>query len=185
MVNRIKPVKRRRPSKKSSRRQGKSSPTSAATRSVRLAIEQCRKAQELLSSRALGVLAVADRLGEAAKEECLSGLARDFAGQQFPRDVVALRDAFAEVPSQSLPAGLEVLRKLPAALLQWLDEHMRLTPELCTGQELEVPAKSLENFQIEGENPAASHGLAKIKVLAPGWKYKGKGILPPQVEILA
>ena len=61
---------------------------------------------------------------------------------------------------------------------------MKLTPELAAGQELDVPVKSLQSFQVEGDIPVASHGLAKIKVLAPGWKYKGKGLLPPNVEIL-
>jgi hypothetical protein len=154
----------------------------ATGRQDRAAVERARKdvtrAAETLEAKVVALERAADRIGSAALEAERESLAAELAGDRILRDVLELHDAFAAAPPGTLPAGLEVLRKLPDALLDWASRRLGLQPHLRRGEELEVPADRLAAYDLD--RPAAAAGLVRLRIVAPGWKRAGRVLVKPQ-----
>jgi hypothetical protein len=54
------------------------------------------------------------------------------------------------------------LRLSPEATLNWLCRHLDLSQHLQSGQELEVPAEQLSQYDLQGAPPAPEQPLAKL-----------------------
>ncbi len=94
-----------------------------------------------------------------------------------------LERALAAAAAGTLPADLEALRKLPAAILEWAQRRLGLVPHLAVGQELEIPPDRLSAFALEGTLPPRG-SLVRVRVLSPGWKRGPRMLVPPRVMIV-
>jgi hypothetical protein len=148
----------------------------------RAAVERARralaKATDALGARASALSSVADHIADAAVERERDALATELAADRILRDVLELREAFAAAPAGSLPPDVEVQRKLPEALLDWVSRRFGVQPYLERGDELEVPAERLSGYELDGPPPV--RGLVRVRVLAPGWKRAGRVLVKPQ-----
>ena len=88
---------------------------------------------------------------------------------------------FRPLLQAALPPALEVLRKLPDGLLDWVQRRFGVQAHLRAGDELEVPAQRLSAYDVEGAPPAGS-GLVRLRVLAPGWKRGGRVLVKPHAK---
>jgi predicted amidohydrolase len=109
------------------------------------------------------------------KQELVNTVVQD----NLLHDLKQLRTALAATP---LSADL---RLLPEATLNWLCRHLDLSQHPQPGQELEVPADRLRQYDLEGPPPDAAKSLVKLQVLAPGWKHQGQIVIPPRVALAA
>src|SRR5688572_21589078 len=154
----------------------------AAAGKDRAAVERARralaKATDALAARASALSVVADRIAAAAVDGERDALATELGADRILRDVLELKDAFAAAPAGSLPPALEVLRKLPDALLDWVSRRFGVQPYLKRGDELELPAERLAGYELDGPPPA--RGLVRVRILAPGWKRAGRVLVKPQ-----
>ncbi|MBI2216640.1 MAG: hypothetical protein HYU51_05025 [Candidatus Rokubacteria bacterium] len=152
------------------------------SRSVAKALSDVERAYRTLSARGDDLLAVAHRAHDEAVEAHRAALAHEMADRYFLRDILALRDALANVALGALPNAIEGLRTLPAALIDWLVATLDVVPHLECGQRLEVPKSRLADFVLEGEEPATELVLVKLVVVRPGWKRRGSVLVRPTVE---
>ena len=140
---------------------------------------QLAKAQTKLSACGIDLLNVAHAIGRNAvatfKQELVNSLVQD----NLLHDLEQLRTALAPT---SLSADL---RLLPEATLNWLCRHLDLSQHLQPGQEIEVPAERLRQYDLEGPPPDAAKSLVKLQVLAPGWKHQGQIVIRPRVNVAA
>jgi hypothetical protein len=154
----------------------------ASARRDRAAVERARRdlarATDAVASRAAALVRVADRIRDAAVEAERQSLASELASDRLLRDVLELREALAAAPAGTLPPALEVLRKLPDGLLDWVQRRFGVQAHLRAGDELEVPAQRLSAYDVEGAPPPGS-GLVRLRVLAPGWKRGGRVLVKP------
>lgn len=99
-------------------------------------------------------------------------------------DLVAL-DRILSTGMNSDDDGLVRLRAVPAAVLRWAAANMNVEPILSVGEEREVPVAALERYDCD-KTPAIRSGpgrLVIVRVLAPGWKWRGKVLVKPRVAI--
>jgi len=141
------------------------------------------QAAEALRAAAAALARVADQIAEDAVESERASLAAELASEQIARDVLKLERALGSAPAGTLPGDLEVLRKLPAAILEWAQRRLGLVPHLAVGQELEIPPDRLSAFALEGTLPPRG-GLVRVRVLSPGWKRGGRILVLPRVMIV-
>jgi len=158
-------------------------PIGADARRVAAAVKRFEQAYRVAGSRADDLAALAHGIGEAAAAKQRTLLARDCAERQLLRDVVALREAFADLPAGALPAPLEPLRLLPDALLQWMEQRLDLEPVGQAGELKELPAAKLANYAYNFEKPADPATLVRVRVAACGWKHGAAVLIPPQVVL--
>jgi hypothetical protein len=144
-------------------------------RQVQDVLDQLAKAQAELTARGIDLLNVAHAIGRNAvatfKQELVHSLVQD----NLLHDLEQLRTALAPTP---LSADL---RLLPEATLNWLCRNLDLSQHLQLGQELEVPAEQLSQYDLQGAPPAPEQPLAKLRVVTPGWKHQGHVLILPQV----
>ena len=95
------------------------------------------------------------------------------------QDLDQLRTEIAAIP---LPANP---RLLPEATLNWLCRHLELSQHLHPGQELEVPAAQLSQYDLAGPAPDSAKPLVNLQVVAPGWKHRGQIVIRPRVVVAA
>jgi hypothetical protein len=126
---------------------------------------------------------VADQIGAEALESERGRLAAELASEQILRDVLKLQRALTAAREGSLPPDIEVLRKLPDAILAWARDRFGVTPHLAVGQELEVPADRLSGFILDGTLPPRG-GLVRVRVLSPGWKRGSRILVPPRALLV-
>jgi hypothetical protein len=142
-------------------------------------LDQLARAQAELTASGIGLLNVAHAIGRNAvatfKRELVNSLVQD----NLLHDLEQLRTALAATP---LSADL---RLLPEATLNWLCRHLDLSQYLQPGQELEVPAELLSQYDLQGAPPAPEQPLAKLRVVTPGWKYQGHTLISPRVVVAA
>lgn len=77
---------------------------------------------------------------------------------------------------------LRRLRMVPAAVLRWLSMFLHVDPHMEVGAEREVSSDAVSKFEwvsAEAGNPGK---LMKIRVVAPGWKWRGTLLAKPTVE---
>jgi hypothetical protein len=138
-------------------------------------LDQLARAQAELTARGIDLLNVAHAIGRNAvatfKQELVNSLVQD----NLLHDLEQLRTALAATP---LSADL---RLLPEATLNWLCRHLDLSQHLHPGQELEVPAERLSQYDLQGAPPALEQPLVRLRVLTPGWKHQGRMLILPQV----
>jgi hypothetical protein len=148
-------------------------------RQVQDVLDQLARAQAELTARGIDLLNVAHAIGRNAvatfKQELVNSLVQD----NLLHDLEQLRTALAATP---LPADL---RLLPEATLNWLWRHLDLSQYLQPGQELEVPAERLSEYDLQGAPPAPEQPLAKLRVVTPGWKHQGHILISPRVVVAA
>ena len=146
-------------------------------RQVQDALDQLARAQAELTARGIDLLNVAHAIGRNAvatfKQELLNSLVQD----SLLHDLEQLRTALVPM---SLSADL---RLLPEATLNWLCRHLDLSQYLQPGQELEVPAEQLSQYDLQGAPPAPEQPLARLRVVTPGWKHQGHILISPRVIV--
>jgi hypothetical protein len=174
----------RRPAGRTARRRARKGKSGAAARPVERARRALDQATETVRAAAAALAGVADQIAAEAREAEHARLASELAAEQVLRDVAKLQRAFTVAPDGALPADIEVLRKLPDAILAWARQRLGVTPHLAVGQELEVPADRLSAFMLDGTLPPAGRGIVRIRVLAPGWKRAGRILVAPRALIL-
>jgi hypothetical protein len=140
-------------------------------------LEQLARAQAELTARGIDLLNVAHAIGRNAvttfKQELVNSLVQD----NLLHDLEQLRTALAATP---LSADL---RLLPEATLNWVCRHLGLSQHLQPGQELEVPAERLSQYDVQGPPPVPEQSLARLRVVTPGWKHQGHLLISPQVIV--
>jgi hypothetical protein len=144
---------------------------------------QLDEAAEAVRAAAAALAEVADRIAAEAVEGERERLASELASEQILRDVAKLQRALVAAPEGSLPPEVDVLRKLPDALLLWARDRLGVTAHFTAGQELEVPADRLSSFLLEGTLPAGG-GLVRLRVVAPGWKRGPRVLVPARALIV-
>jgi hypothetical protein len=153
-----------------------------------VAVEKARRdldrAAEGVRAAAAALAQVSDRISAEALEGERALLAGDLASEQVLRDLLKLQRAFASVPEGTLPSDLEVLRKLPDAVLDWAQRRLGVSAHLTVGQELEIPPDRLAAFLLDGTLPRAERGLVRVRVVSPGWKRGAKVLVPPRAIII-
>jgi hypothetical protein len=142
-------------------------------------LDQLARAQAELTAKGIDLLNVAHAIGRNAvatfKQELVNSLVQD----NLLRDLEELRTALTATP---LSADL---RLLPEATLNWLCRHLDLSQHLQPGQELEVPAERLSQYDLQGAPPAPEQPLAKLRVVTPGWKHQDHILISPHVIVAA
>jgi hypothetical protein len=176
------PVQQRKPKRKLiSRKIAK--PLAPATpapdaHQVKEVLDNLARAQAELTATGIDLLNVAHVIGRNAvatfKQELVDSLVQD----NLLQDLDQLRTELG-APA-SLPASLKLL---PEAVLNWLCRHLELSPHLYPGQELEVPATQLTQYDLSGPPPDPAKPLVSLQVLAPGWKQRGQTIIRPRVRV--
>jgi len=146
---------------------------------VKAALDKLAKAQADLTASGLDLLNVAHDIARTAnatlKDELLQSLLQD----NLLQDLEQLR---AAAITSILPPDLQLL---PEAVLNWFCRHLELSQHLERGQELEVPAERLSQYDLQGPPPDPAKALVKLKVLAPGWRHRGQTVIAPRVTIAA
>jgi len=173
------PTAARRRSTSTRRKRG----VNASLRPVARARRDLDRATEAVRAAAAALSHVADQIGAEALEGERGRLAAELASEQILRDVFKLQRAFTAAPEGSLPPDVEVLRKLPDAILAWARERFGIAPHLAVGQELEVPADRLAGFILDGTLPPRG-GLVRVRVIAPGWKRGPRILVPPRALLV-
>jgi hypothetical protein len=103
--------------------------------------------------------------------------------QQLLRDVLTLRDAFAECAPGSLNPRLEALRLLPTALIQWFEGRFQIVPVGVVGEVMEVAAASLRRYTCNFDVPEDGGRLLRVRVVASGWQRGKTVLIPPTVRL--
>jgi len=142
------------------------------------------EASESLRAAAAELAQVADRIAAEALETERASLAAELASEQVLRDVLKLQRALDAAATGTLPADIEALRKLPAAILDWAQRRLGVTAHLAAGQELEIPADRLAGFALEGTLPAGG-GLLRVRIVASGWRRGTRVLVPPRAMIVS
>jgi hypothetical protein len=155
----------------------------ASLRPVARARRDLDRATEAVRAAAAALTHVADQIGAEALEGERGRLAAELASEQILRDVFKLQRAFTAAAEGSLPPDVEVLRKLPDAILAWARERFGIAPHLAVGQELEVPADRLAGFILDGTLPPRG-GLVRVRVISPGWKRGPRILVPPRALLV-
>ena len=181
------PLRRRRGGEKPTQKRTKrpravAAPPVQATpdaRQVQDVLDQLARAQTELTARGIDLLNVAHAIARNAvatfKQELVNSLVQD----NLLHDLEQLRTALAPTP---LSADL---RLLPEATLNWLCRHLDLSQHLQPGQEIEVPAEQLSQYDLQGAPPAPEQPLARLRVVTPGWKHQGHILISPRVVVAA
>jgi len=148
-------------------------------RQVQHVLDKLARAQAELTARGIDLLNVAHAIGRNAvatfKQELVNSLAQD----NLLHDLEQLRTALAATPLSA------ALRLLAEATLNWLCRHLDLSQHLQPGQELEVPAERLRQYDLQGPPPAPEQPLARLRVVTPGWKHQGHTLISPRVVVAA
>jgi len=147
------------------------------------AIKRYEKATRLAQERADDLAKVAHYIAESAVEKFRVKILGDWAERAFLRDIIELRDAFAEQKPGSLSKRIESFRLLPDALLQWLESRFGLEPVGEVGKTLEIPANRLGNYSYDFEPPADAGQLIVVRIVSGGWKRNKTLLIPPRVEL--
>jgi hypothetical protein len=159
----------------------KSRPKSPSARQVRAVLDAYARAQRDLEGRGREVLAVADHLSQIAVDAFQSKLQAGLIEVRLLDDLSLLDRAFQGPPE--LPEYLAVFRLLPSALLQWAEQNLGLSRHLEIGEELELPAADLRDFDATGAIPDDPKKLVRVKVVRPGWNHGRQVLVPPRVEV--
>jgi hypothetical protein len=154
---------------------------STSTRQVRAALDAYAKAQRDLEARGRDVLAVADHVSQSAVDAFRSKLQAGLIEACLLDDLSALEQAI-QGPSE-LPEHMAAFRLLPSALLQWAEQNLGLLRHLEIGEELELPAADLRDFDATGAVPVDPKKLVRVKVVRPGWNHGRQVLVPPRVEV--
>ena len=166
--------------RKKSRARGSTSP-----RGIAKAREAVTKAQQVLEDRLAALDRVADGMEAAAVERFTALAVGELRDDQLLRDLADLDAVLAAAPDDGLPAEVEPFRRLPEALLRWLQLRFGLMPYLEAGRVMEVPSEKLDGFTLAGDRGDAPSGvLVKLKILAPGWKRGAQVVVPPRAEMI-
>ena len=148
-------------------------------RQVQDVLDQLTRAQAEFTAKGIDLLNVAHAIGRNAvatfKQELVNSLVQD----NLLHDLEQLRIGLAATP---LSADL---RLLPEETLNWLCRHLELSQQLQPGQELEVPAERLSQYDLQGAPPAPEQPLARLRVVTPGWKHQGHILISPRVIVAA
>jgi hypothetical protein len=146
-------------------------------RQVQDALDQLARAQAELTARGIDLLNVAHAIGRNAvatfKQELVNSLVQD----NLLHDLEQLRTALAATPLST------DLRLLPEATLNWLCRHLEISQHLQPGQELEVPADRLSQYDLQGPPPDPEKPLVRLRVVTPGWKHQGHVLISPRVIV--
>lgn len=151
----------------------------ADTGRIQEVLDRLAAAQSELSARGVDLLAVAHELGRTAVESFKADLLRSLVEDRLLPDLKRLIGLMA-----AAPCSADDPRSVPEATLNWFERHLDLTEHLQPGQCLEVPVARLSEYQVRDSLPSSGLSLVKIKVQAPGWKCRGRTVVPPTVEIV-
>jgi hypothetical protein len=151
-------------------------------RRVAVALNRFTRAQDAAAARGADLLAVAGTLQTVAIAQRDETLVCSLLERQLPRDILALRNILAKSPPGSLPEELEALRLLPDALVQWMGEQFGLAPDGTVGEEIELPAARLAQFDCAPGISADLADLVRVRVVASGWKRFGRTLVPASVK---
>jgi len=144
--------------------------------SIQAALDLLAKAQAEMTARGVDLLAVAHELGRNAVQALKASLLESLVEDQLLPDLKRLH--FHLGSAAATPPDFQFLAE---ATLNWFARHFDLSEHLEAGQLLEVPAKQLDQFELDGAAPESGTALVRIQVLAPGWKCRTQIIIPPRV----
>ena len=142
-------------------------------------MDQLAKAQTEMNARSIDLLAVADGLGRTAVESCKANMVCSLVEDELLVDLKRLQEYLAS--ALGVPADLQLVAE---AALNWLTRHFELTEHLRRGQTLEVPAPQMGEYELDGPQPDPGGSLVQLRVMTPGWKRRGRSIIPPRVTAL-
>ena len=160
-----------------SKSQGKAvSPDAARIKSV---LDELSTAQAELTARSVDLLRVADELGRNAVETHKQAQFESLVEDQLLPELQRLREHLASVSTTP-----DDLRLVAETALNWLARALDLSEHLETGQSFEIPRSQMDQFDFDGAQPDSGEELVRVVVLAPGWKRRGRIVIPPQVRLV-
>ena len=175
--------KRKKKDKERRKKRGRARP--ASPRGIEKAREGVTRAGQVLDERLAALERVADGMEQAAVERFQSLAVAELRDDELLRDLADLDAALAGMAEGALPAGVEPFRRLPEALLRWLQLRFELKPFLEAGRVMEVPSEKLGGYTLSGARGDAPAGvLVKLRILAPGWKRGAAVVVPPRAEMI-
>jgi hypothetical protein len=178
-----KPQKVRTPTKAAPERKATTKkPPSATSGQIHATLVAYRRAQDDLHARGLDLLAIADSIGTNAVREFRTRLHAQLIEARILDDLTALSQ-LVEDADGGLPEPFGQFKLLPAAVLQWIDQHLGLRQHLHIGDIFEIPAAELAAFEVAGDASPDLPALVFVRVVRPGWKHDRTVIVPPKVEV--
>jgi hypothetical protein len=135
---------------------------------------------ELLSSTSDSALQDTARLRSLFEREYEFQIVTGGLKDNVFRDLVLLDKAL-----DSDVANVDELRRLrmvPAAVLRWLSMFLHVDPHMEVGAEREVSSDAVSKFEWVGAEAGDPGTLMKIRVVAPGWNWRGTLLAKPTVE---
>jgi hypothetical protein len=96
-------------------------------------------------------------------------------------DLAALEPALT-ASVESCP-NLVTFRSVPAALLIWASTELHLEPIMTLGDEGEMSADAVGKYDWTEEIPAGRRGIVAYRVVAPGWKWRGRVLARPKLSL--
>ena len=135
---------------------------------------------ELLSSTSDSALQDTARLRALFESEYERQIVAGALKDNVFRDLVLLDNA---LESDVANAGeLRRLRLVPAAVLRWISTFLHVGPHMEVGEEREISSDAAGKFEWVGGEAGTPGKLIKIRVLAPGWNWRGTLVAKPAVE---
>jgi hypothetical protein len=147
------------------------------TERVKAALDKLARTQTEFAAASLDILNVAHDLGRTAVATFKDELVRSLILDHLLQDLERLRAAAA---TSTVPPDLQLL---PEAVLNWFCRHLDLSQHLERGQELEVPAVQLSQYEILETPPDPMKALVTLRVVTPGWKHSRQTVIFPQVTV--
>lgn len=135
---------------------------------------------ELLSSTSDSALQDTARLRSLFESEYERQIVTGALKDNVFRDLVLLDKALDS--DEATGDDLRRLRMVPAAVLRWISTFLHAGPHMQVGAEREVSSDAAGKFEWVGVAAGKPGKLMKIRVVAPGWIWRGTVLAKPTVE---
>lgn len=96
------------------------------------------------------------------------------------RDLALLDQALSAAEISEVE--LRRLRAVPAAVLRWASTLLQVEAYLTAGEEREIPSAAAGKYEWTSPPDARKGDLVKLRVMAPGWKWRHQILGRPLVE---
>jgi hypothetical protein len=151
-------------------------------RRVAQAVKRLNAAHRAAFERGESLLALADQIGAAAETRLLDRIVGEARDRSLLRDIAAL-DAVLRSSTTTLPPTISPFRLLPTALIEWLRDRFGLVTDRDPGEELDVNAARIDQFDVSGDLPKS--GLVRVRITDSGWKRNGRIVVPPCAVVVS
>jgi hypothetical protein len=171
--------RRKRPKRSRPQRTGRE-PVSPLSKVMARAVAGLANALNDVSRHSPMVLDGLESISRSAADNREGQLVKSALQDNLFDDLVALDRVLSRITDGG--HDLAPLRAVPAAILRWATVHMQLEPMLVVGETREVPVGSLDRYELDETLSVPTGVLVKVRVLTPGWKWRGKVVAKPRIQ---